>query len=246
MKFDSFQCLSFDCYGTLIDWETGLLKALGPVLQGHGVSCPPDRLLAEFGQQETRVEGGPYRSYREVLETVLERMGDVLGFKASLTEKKQFAESIKTWPVFPDSSQALRLLGERYSLAILSNVDDDLFAASEKLLGVSFDHVLTAQQIQSYKPSRRNFEYLIDSVGVPKQAILHVAQSQFHDIGPAKAMGLATAWVDRRAGREGRGQRLLVMPKRISLFLLWRLWCPDSLLPELAGRTWTRSEISSK
>ncbi len=205
MEFDSFQCLSFDCYGTLIDWEAGLLGALDPVLREHGISCPSERLLAEFGRLETEVERGVYRSYREVLETVLEKMGGVLGFHPTSLEKEQFAESVKRWPAFPDSRDALLLLSQRFSLNILSNVDDDLFAATEKILDVSFDHVLTAQQIQSYKPNRRNFECLIDAVGVPKKAILHVAQSLFHDIGPAKSLGLATVWVDRRAGLDGGG-----------------------------------------
>ena len=205
MNFDRFECISFDCYGTLIDWETGISSALRPILETHEVSAGHHALLELFGKAESEIEAGPYRTYREVLKDVLSRIGDEFGFEPSQIELETFSTSVMYWPVFGDSSQALRALSTRYRLIILSNVDDDLFRFSQKLLGVEFDHVFTAQQIGSYKPSRQNFEYLIQHSGAPKHKILHVAQSLFHDIAPAKAMGISTVWVDRRHGLTGLG-----------------------------------------
>jgi 2-haloacid dehalogenase len=205
MNLDRFECLSFDCYGTLIDWETGLSSALRPILEAHEVSFDRDALLELFGRAETEIEAGPYRPYREVLKAVLSRLGEAFGFEPSRDELESFGGSAGSWPAFPDSGQALRALAERYRLIILSNIDDDLFRSSQQILGVEFDRVFTAQQIGSYKPARRNFEYLIQHAGAPKEAILHVAQSLFHDIVPAREMGLSTVWVNRRQGLPGFG-----------------------------------------
>jgi 2-haloacid dehalogenase len=181
------------------------LAALRPILETHAVSADPDALLELYAKAETEIEAGPYRPYREVLKAVLLTLGHGLGFAPSRDELEGFSTSVMHWPAFPDSSQALRALGTRYRLIILSNIDDDLFRFSQKILNVTFDHVFTAQQIGSYKPSRRNFEYLIRHAGAPPHAILHVAQSLFHDIAPAKEMGLSTVWVNRRQGRAGFG-----------------------------------------
>lgn len=205
MNFDHFTCLSFDCYGTLIDWETGISSALRPILETHAVSADSDALLEFFAKAETEIEAGPYRPYREVLKAVLAKCGGVFGFAPSRDELESFCTSVMHWPAFPDSSQALRTLATRYRLIILSNIDDDLFRYSQTILGVEFDHVFTAQQIGSYKPSRRNFEYLIQHAGAPQHEILHVAQSLFHDIAPAREMGLSTVWVNRRQGLPGFG-----------------------------------------
>ncbi|MCH8297316.1 MAG: haloacid dehalogenase type II [Chloroflexi bacterium] len=205
MNFGHFECLSFDCYGTLIDWETGILSALRPILETHEVSAGHHALLELYGKAEAEIEAGPYRPYREILKEVLSRIGDVFGFEPSRKELESFSTSVMNWPAFTDSSQALRALATQYRLIILSNIDDDLFRFSQKLLGVEFDHVFTAQQIGSYKPSRQNFEYLIQHAGVPLNKILHVAQSLFHDIAPAKAMGISTVWVNRRQGLAGFG-----------------------------------------
>jgi 2-haloacid dehalogenase len=139
------------------------------------------------------------------LKAVLVKIGDVLGFEPSSDELDSFSTSVTNWPAFPDSSQALRKLAAKYQLIILSNIDDDLFQFSQKLLGIDFDRVFTAQQIGSYKPSRRNFEYLVKHAGVPRHELLHVAQSLFHDIAPAKDMGLSTVWINRRQGLDGFG-----------------------------------------
>ena len=205
MNFDHFECLSFDCYGTLIDWETGILSALRSILETNEVKASHDDLLVLYGKTETEIEAGPYRLYREVLKDVLAKIGDVLGFRPSYEDLESFSMSVMNWPAFPDSSQALCALATKYRLIILSNIDDDLVRFSEKLLGVEFDHIFTAQQIGSYKPSRRNFEYLIQHSGLPQNKILHVAQSLFHDISHAKEIGFSTVWVNRRQGLSGYG-----------------------------------------
>ncbi len=208
MNLDQFECLSFDCYGTIIDWEEGLLAALHPILKAHRVSAGDNALLELFAKAESEIEAGPYRSYRDVLEAVLVDIGKEVGFEPSLDELAHFPMSVKDWPTFPDSAQALRALSTKYQLIILSNIDDELFRYSERVLKVKFDNVFTAQQIGSYKPSMRNFEYLIQNAVVPAHKLLHVAQSLFHDIVPAKKAGLSTVWVNRRMGKDGYGATL--------------------------------------
>ena len=205
MNFDHFECLSFDCYGTLIDWETGISSALRPILASHGVAAGHDEFLALFGKAEAGLQAGPYRPYHEILSGVLSQIGDDLRFEPSNNDLESFSASVRDWPVFEDSTEVLRALAARYSLIILSNIDDDQFRHSEKLIGVEFDQVFTAQNIGSYKPSRLNFEYLIQHAGVPQHKILHVAQSLFHDIAPANAIGFSTVWVNRRQGLGGFG-----------------------------------------
>lgn len=205
MDFNSYECLSFDCYGTLIDWETGLLETLRPILAHHQVKVGDRQLLESYGQAEAAIQSQEYRPYREVLREVLVRLGGQFGFSPTVSEQHMFSDSVKDWPPFPDSTEALRRLQTKYRLIVLSNIDDDLFQASADRLQVRFDHVFTAQQIRAYKPSRKGFEYLLDHAGVARDKLLHVAQSLFHDIAPAKALGLATVWVNRRAGKEGFG-----------------------------------------
>jgi 2-haloacid dehalogenase len=205
LRFDDYTALTFDCYGTLIDWESGIIAGLRPVLAAHGVGVPDDDILEQFARLEAELEAGPYRAYRDVLSSVVAGFGHHFGFKPSRVEREGFARSVANWPPFPDTMEALGALSRRFELAILSNVDDDLFAGSAVKLGTRFDHVITAQQVGSYKPDARNFEAAIGRVGKPREQILHVAQSLFHDIAPAKAAGLATVWVNRRHGRTGQG-----------------------------------------
>lgn len=205
MDFSQFKCLSFDCYGTLVDWETGLLNALRPVLSRANVSVSDEILLEHYGAAESSVESDEFCRYREVLRRVLVRLGSVFGFAPTPEEKEAFAASVGDWPVFEDSQAALQRLSKRFRLIILSNIDDDLFRGSERRLGVAFDHVFTAEQIGDYKPSRTNFEYLLAHSGVEAHEILHVAQSLYHDIDPANRLGLSTVWVNRRHDREGGG-----------------------------------------
>jgi 2-haloacid dehalogenase len=205
LNFNDFEVLTFDCYGTLIDWEAGISEALHPVWANHHIDMTADKRLELFGVLESEVERGPYHQYKTVLRMVLEGMGARLGFAPTIDELKHFSESVREWPAFPDSPGALQALRKTYKLGIISNVDDDLFADSARRLQVRFDWVITAQQAKSYKPSLRNFQLAFERIGVPQTKILHVAQSLYHDIAPAKRLGLATVWVNRRQHKAGFG-----------------------------------------
>ena len=205
LRFDDFDVLTFDCYGTLIDWETGILDALRPVFASHQVELVPDRTLELYGELESAAECGSYREYKTILRTVLEGLGSRFGFTPTAKELEQFSTSVKDWPAFADSPAALQALHKKYRLAIVSNVDDDLFAHSAQRLQVRFDWIITAQQAKSYKPSLNNFRVAFDRIGVPQSRILHVAQSLFHDIAPANTLGLSSVWVNRRHTKEGSG-----------------------------------------
>ncbi len=201
-----FEVLTFDCYGTLIDWETGIVTALHAALGRRAAEgASDDELLARFGRHEAALEAGPYLSYREVLRRTLAGIADELGARPSPEALDAFAGSVVDWPAFPDSARALARLAERYRLGVITNCDDDLFVGSARRLGSPFTWVVTAQQAGSYKPDRRNFELAFERIGVPTGRILHVAQSLYHDHVPAKELGLATVWVDRRQGRPGSG-----------------------------------------
>jgi 2-haloacid dehalogenase len=202
--FGPFQALTFDCYGTLIDWETGILTALREALPG-AASATDDRLLETFAGREAALEAGPYLRYREVLGQAARAVGADLGDPPSDAAVARFAGSVADWPAFADSAAALAKLHTRYRLGVITNCDDDLFAASARRLGLIFDWVVTAQQAGSYKPDPRNFELAFERLGLPREEILHVAQSLFHDHVPAKALGLTTVWVDRRHDRPGFG-----------------------------------------
>ena len=205
LDFDAFDALTFDCYGTLIDWEAGLLAAFAPVLAAHDASIDDDPLLERYAAHEARLEAGPYLRYRDVLAEALRGVGAELGFRPTEDEAAIFGGSVVDWPAFPDSATALARLAERYRLGVLTNCDDDLFAASSRRLGVEFDWVITAQQARGYKPRRENFAFALERIDVPRERVLHVAQSLFHDHVPAQALGMTTVWVDRRQGRAGAG-----------------------------------------
>jgi 2-haloacid dehalogenase len=197
LDFSKFITLSFDCYGTLIDWETGILGGLRPVLAAHKYDLDDEAALSLYAELETAAEAGPYRRYREVLQRVMDGFASHCGFDLQRKERQSLVDSFAYWAPFPDTVEALLRLAQRYRLVILSNVDDDLFALTRRRLPVDFYRVLTAQQIGSYKPARGNFERLINEVGSAGE-ILHVAQSLFHDIAPARSLGLKTVWVNRR------------------------------------------------
>ncbi|MDA8237544.1 MAG: haloacid dehalogenase type II [Chloroflexi bacterium] len=205
VDFGRVEVLTFDCYGTLIDWEAGILAGLRRVLDARGVAAADEDLLARYARHEAVIEAGPYRRYRDVLADALRGVAAELGVEPSAAEAAAFGDSVGEWPAFPDSADALARLADRYRLAVITNCDDDLFAASNRRLGVTFDAVITAEQVGSYKPSRRNFELALQRIGVPRERILHVAQSLFHDHVPAQELGLTTAWIDRRRGRPGSG-----------------------------------------
>lgn len=205
IDFSRYECLTFDCYGTLVDWEAGMLAAIKPVLAAHHRSESDEKILELYAAIESKLEAGPYMSYRQVLERAMQMLASRLSFALHEGEIDTLANSVKNWPPFPDTIDALRRLKTRYRLAIISNIDDDLFADTAKLLEVAFDFVITAQQAGSYKPSHNNFELALRRIGLPKEKILHCAQSIFHDIVPARALGIANVWVNRRAGRAGTG-----------------------------------------
>ncbi|HEV2113698.1 MAG TPA: haloacid dehalogenase type II [Terriglobales bacterium] len=205
LDFDLFRCITFDCYGTLIDWETGLLNALRPIVAAHGVKAADQELLKLYGELEAAEQRRPYRRYREVLKAVVFGLGERLSFRASLEQAESLPESIAQWQPFPDTVEALRRLSAKYKLAIISNIDDDLFAHSAKLLQVSFEAVTTAQQAQAYKPSHKIFELAFQKLGLPREHILHAGQSLYHDVAPARELGLHSVWVNRASRRPGAG-----------------------------------------
>ena len=205
LNFIQFKVLTFDCYGTLIDWEQGILQSLKPILQKYRAELPDHKILEHYALFESQAEKGAFRSYRDILQTVLGKFGDALDFTPTERELAAFPDSMQQWRPFPDTVAALKILAKKYQLAIISNVDDDLFAHSAKQLGVKFDWVITAQQVGAYKPSLQNFRFAIQKIGVPKEQILHVAQSLYHDHVPAKKLGLSTVWVNRRKGQHGSG-----------------------------------------
>ena len=223
IEFAEFDALTFDCYGTLIDWEAGISGALGDLLANHGVAPDHEDLLERYAGHEAALEAGPYRRYREILAEAARRVGRDLGVEPSADEVQGFAASVREWPAFPDSAAALAGLAGRYRLGVITNCDDDLFAMSNRRLGVEFDWVVTAEQAGSYKPDPRNFELAFSRMAVPRERILHVAQSLFHDHVPAKALGLTTVWIDRRRDRPGFGA---TPPAEAT---------PDLVLPDMAS-----------
>jgi 2-haloalkanoic acid dehalogenase type II len=194
-EFRNFETLSFDCYGTLIDWETGIRTALTGWAARNGVSL--DEAISRFGAIESKVQKDePGRLYPEVLAEVLRRMGNTTD-----EEAERLGASVGVWPPFSDSVAVLQKLKQRYQLAILSNVDRASFARSNALLGVEFDLIVTAEDVGSYKPDRRNFEALFERLNLTDRSkLLHVAQSQYHDHEPALALGLRTVWINRPSG----------------------------------------------
>lgn len=198
-----FELLTFDCYGTLVDWESGIVGAVRSTTAGCEASDAD--ILESFSHAEHLVQSERYRSYREVLALTRGRMGASLGCAATFGERTAFADSVGDWPVFADTREALERLSGRYRLGIVSNVDDDLFARTLPCLGVDFDWVVTASQVGSYKPAPGHFAEMECLSGVPRERTLHVAQSLFHDIAPASELGYATVHVDRPTRGRGSG-----------------------------------------
>jgi 2-haloacid dehalogenase len=205
LDFNRFETLTFDCYGTLINWEAGILSTLRRILLAHGRQAEDAMLLKLYGDFEQRSEEGEYHSYRKVLESVVRRFGAELGFTPSEAEARSLPDSLASWKPWPDTVVALRQLKKNFRLVILSNVDDDLFATTRPQLEVEFDEVITAQQARAYKPSLKIFELALSRIQTPAHRILHIGQSIFHDVVPAQALGLATVWVNRPSARAGVG-----------------------------------------
>jgi 2-haloalkanoic acid dehalogenase type II len=209
LKFADFEALSFDCYGTLIDWEAGIAAVLGPWTRRCGLDLDQEQLLAAYAAAEAKAElDHPSELYRDILARSFRSLGEQVGAPVTDLGAAALASSVPDWPAFEDSHDALSVLGERFKLIILSNVDRVSFAGSQARLGVEFTSVLTAEEIGSYKPSPRNFDALgadVRRLGVDRGRLLHVAQSLFHDHVPAKRAGLRTVWINRRHDRPGWG-----------------------------------------
>ena len=205
LDFSRFEILTFDCYGTLINWEAGILPALHRVLSAHGQKMDDSMLLTLYGDFEQRSEAGPFMPYRDVLASVIGQFGKELGFPPSSEELGSLARSLSTWNPWPDTVGALRRLKTKYRLAILSNTDDDLLASTRPKLEVELDETITAQQGQAYKPSLKLFELALSRVKAPAHRVLHVGQSIYHDVVPAQRLGLAAVWVNRPSARPGVG-----------------------------------------
>jgi 2-haloalkanoic acid dehalogenase type II len=209
VKLTDFEALSFDCYGTLIDWETGIAAVLRPWADTHDLEVTDEQLLAAFGAHEARVEAEhPSDLYPQILARSMRALGADFAIPVDDREADALAGSVPDWPAFPDSPEALQRLAQRYQLIILSNVDRQSFAGSNQRLGVTFTSILTAQDIGSYKPASANFDALlaeINRLGLGTDKLLHVAQSLFHDHVPAKQAGLPTVWINRRHDNPGWG-----------------------------------------
>lgn len=210
--FSGFEWISFDCYGTLVDWETGISAAVGQVLEFHGIRKSRAEVLALFSDVEPRAQNSQtFVEYRRVLRRVMETMGAELGFRCTGSDLDCLSDSLPDWPVFADVRGALDALGKRFKLAIISNIDDDLFAGTAHALDVDFDAVITAEQARTYKPDLNNFEVASARMGVGAEAWLHVAESLYHDIGPANRLGITSVWVNR-AGQGGATLRTDAVP----------------------------------
>lgn len=209
MKLTDFKALTFDCYGTLIDWESGMVEGLKPLTSRLDTPLSRDEILEAHARHESsQQKWTPARLYFDLLPIVYKRLAEEWGLSATLQECAAYGQSVKNWPAFSDSAGALQYLKKHYKLVILSNVDNTSFAGSNEKLQVDFDAIYTAEDVGSYKPSDRNFEYMLEKLsvlGIEKQDILHTAESMFHDHVPGKRHGLASCWIYRRHNKSGFG-----------------------------------------
>lgn len=205
MRISKFSALTFDCYGTLVDWERGMLAALTPWLERSGIEMDESILLAAYGRHETVVQQEqPGLPYSDVVANVLGRIANEFDKSAQQEEMQVFGNSVGLWPPFPDSRDGLAYLSQHFKLVAITNVDNGSFARTHQLLGEPFHAIVTAEDVGSYKPALENFHFAferISELGIARDKILHVAQSLYHDIAPARALGLANVWVDRQTGR---------------------------------------------
>jgi 2-haloacid dehalogenase len=204
LDFSRFSVLTFDCYGTMIDWENGIFSALRPLLAKHNAGIDDQALLALYAELELEAEKD-YQTYRGVLQSVVRGFGQRVGFVPSDAEVRCLPDSLANWQPFPDTVDALCRLKKRYHLAVISNIDDDLFAETAPKLGVVFDAVMTAQQAHCYKPCKKIFQMAQERIGVGPDKWLHVGQSVYHDVIPAQSLGISTVWVKRPSPRAGAG-----------------------------------------
>jgi 2-haloacid dehalogenase len=218
-----FAVLTFDCYGTMINWEAGIFSSLRPILASHNKKLTDVELLKLYSELELEAEQQAFMNYRDVLRRVVGGFGERLGFVPTEAEIRSLPESVGNWQPFPDTVEALRRLKTCYKLAVISNIDDDLFALTAPKLGVVFDHVITAQQARCYKPGMKIFQMARERIGVGTAQWLHVGQSLYYDVIPAKSLRIATVWVNRPSPRAGSGATKAATAK------------PDVELPSLAA-----------
>jgi 2-haloacid dehalogenase len=219
LDFGSVEAITFDCYGTLIDWETGLLGAIRPALHSHGAHLSDAEILQMYGELEPKLQN-PYRRYRDVLASIVRCFGERLNINVSEDEVRQLPESLKTWLPFPDTNAGLEKLKKKYKLAIISNTDNEFFAETSRHFTIRFDEVVTAEQAQAYKPSLAPFRLALERLGLDSNQVLHAGQSIYHDVLPAQLLGMRTALVERRgfgATRPSEGEPDLRVPDLESL-----------------------------
>ena len=203
MPDQDFDLITFDCYGTLSDWESGIISAFQSEAVESGLSLKPDEIVAAYMIEEPIVESGPYQPYRQVLARTAVRVATRLGWKLEEERASFLAETVADWRPFSDTNAALERLASRYGLGLLSNIDDDILEQTRKHFSVAFDLIVTAEQVESYKPGHAHFlEAATRSKG---KRILHAAQSYFHDVVPANALGIPVAWVNRKRERADEG-----------------------------------------
>ncbi|RZF29404.1 haloacid dehalogenase type II [Paraburkholderia sp. UYCP14C] len=209
MKLTDFDTLTFDCYGTLIDWESGIFEGLKPLLERAGTPLTRDQVLEAHARHESSQQSfTPAKRYQDLLPIVYKRMAEEWGLPYTHDECVAYGRSIRNWPAFADSAGALQYLKKHYKLVILSNIDNESFTFSNAKLQVEFDAIITAEDVGSYKPSPRNFAYMLEKLndrGIRKETILHTAESLFHDHKPANEFGLASCWIYRRHSQPGFG-----------------------------------------
>jgi 2-haloacid dehalogenase len=205
MDFSRFTAISFDCYGTLIEWEAGILPALRGVLERHGKTLADAAILELYGEFEEAAERGVYQGYRNVLHSVVQSFSVRMGFSPTSVDLASLSESVASWAPFADTVPALRQLKSGYRMAVISNIDDALFAETRKHLGIEFDAVITSEQAGSYKPSLNNFKMALRALSIGPESLVHVGQSIFHDVLPAQSLGISTVWVNRKSARPGVG-----------------------------------------
>ncbi len=205
LDFSRFRIITFDCYGTLIDWESGIFSAIRPILSFHKAELSDVELLQLYGELEAESESAGFRPYREVLSGVIRGFGTRFGFRATQEEQQSLPNSLAHWKPFPDTVAALHRLNTQFKLGIISNVDDDLFSATARRLETDFDCVITAGQARAYKPALEIFQLAQTRMGASVENWLHAGQSIYHDVVPAKALGISSAWVNRPSIRPGAG-----------------------------------------
>jgi 2-haloacid dehalogenase len=205
LDFSQFRAISFDCYGTLIDWESGIFAVIRPILHAHHAELSDAEILRHYSELEAEAESSQFQPYRDVLRDVVLGFSVRLGFRATHAEQQSLPSSLANWQPFPDTVAALRQLKTRFKLGVISNVDDDLFSASARRLEIEFDSVTTAGQARAYKPSLEIFRLAQKKLGIRSERWLHAGQSIYHDVIPAKSLGISTVWVNRPSPRPGAG-----------------------------------------